>query len=323
VTAPALTAEAPTAEVPTMPAQAVEPPAHSPEASAATTPAALPPVPSGLPPLPEAEPVAEAVPPVPPVKKDRRVLWAALRWTAAVVVFAAAGASTAYGITRMERTDVPGLATASDGRWDYPAIVAPPLPSGSPEAFAASNPATVHYADLRELVLTAPQGATADKALRGEDGWLPTKDFLAAQLPAKDDRETLGGVLRDNALRHIAATGWTTADGTHTGIFLLQFDTGVVAQSVVTTYLANFDSPVLALKGASDMVADESFPDSSAVTDVDRSLYAEAKPYGAAQVREAYLTAGDVVAVVVQSRKGGAAEVPFQQTVTLQSQLLG
>ncbi|NUO44145.1 MAG: hypothetical protein HOV82_19180, partial [Streptomyces sp.] len=45
-------------------------------------------------------PDAPAVPPAPAVKKDRRVLRAVLRWTAAVVVFAAAGAGTAYGITR-------------------------------------------------------------------------------------------------------------------------------------------------------------------------------------------------------------------------------
>ncbi|MDG9718703.1 hypothetical protein [Streptomyces sp. DH24] len=34
-------------------------------------------------------------------------------------------------------------------------------------------------------------------------------------------------------------------------------------------------------------------------------------------------TAGDTLAVIVQSQKGTAPAVPFQQTVTLQSQLLG
>ncbi|MFD0069146.1 hypothetical protein ACFVJ9_50590, partial [Streptomyces sp. NPDC127574] len=70
-----------------------------------------------IPPPPSAPPVFPA-PQEPPVKvrKDRRVLRAVLRWTAATVVFAAVGASAAYGITRMERTDVPGLATEADGR---------------------------------------------------------------------------------------------------------------------------------------------------------------------------------------------------------------
>lgn len=49
----------------------------------------------------------------------------------------------------------------------------------------------------------------------------------------------------------------------------------------------------------------------------------ESKPYGAEQVRQGYLRAGDVLAVIVQSRKGAARAVPFQQTVTLQSELLG
>ncbi|MEU0966341.1 hypothetical protein ABZ357_13310 [Streptomyces sp. NPDC005917] len=48
----------------------------------------------------------------------------------------------------------------------------------------------------------------------------------------------------------------------------------------------------------------------------------EVKPYGAEQVREAYLSAGDTLALIVQSRKGRALAVPFQQTVTLQGELL-
>ena len=43
----------------------------------------------------------------------------------------------------------------------------------------------------------------------------------------------------------------------------------------------------------------------------------------AEQVRQAYLVAGDTLGLVVQSRKGRALAVPFQQTVVLQSQLLG
>ncbi|WP_179382220.1 hypothetical protein [Streptomyces sp. SA15] len=54
-----------------------------------------------------------------------------------------------------------------------------------------------------------------------------------------------------------------------------------------------------------------------------RALQTETKPYGAEHVRQAYLAAGDVLGVIVQSRKGTAPAVPFQQTVTLQSQLLG
>ncbi|KUN21115.1 hypothetical protein AQJ23_29630 [Streptomyces antibioticus] len=277
-----------------------------------------------LPPMPEVPPSMPEVPAVvePPVKKDRRVLRAVLRWTAAVVVFAAAGAGTAYGITRMERTDVPGLASESDGRWEYPAIVKPPLPSGSPAPFDKANAANSHYADLRELLLPAPKGAKADKALEGKDGWLAKKDFLAVY-EDKDDRNAIDQLLTDQGLRHVAARGWTAADGTHTRIYLLQFETARVVDSLQENTFTGYDAPQFALKGASEVHIDEKFPEKADVENVRHYVYGEAEPYGAEHVREAYLVSGDVLGLVVQSKKGGAAAVPFQQTVVLQSQLLG
>ncbi|MFJ5308360.1 hypothetical protein [Streptomyces sp. NPDC088350] len=256
-----------------------------------------------------------------PVRKDRRVLRAALRWTAAVVVFAAAGAGTAYGVTQMKRSDVPGLATASDGRWDYPEIVRPPLPSGSPGPFALDNKANAHYADLRALVLPEPKGMKADASLRGADGWLATKDFLA-QYASADDRKEFGQKLTDDGLRHIAARGWTAPDGTSTRIYLLQFDTAAVADELFSPGLISYDSVVYPLSGAPAAAYDEGFPQEARSEKVTLSAYTESKPYGAEQVRQAYLSAGDTIALVVQSRKGTAKAVPFQQTVALQSQLL-
>ncbi|MFF4973259.1 hypothetical protein [Streptomyces sp. NPDC001083] len=275
---------------------------------------------------PEA-PSTGAGPEVPPApvrkdRKDRRVLRAVLRWTVATVVFAAAGTSAAYGITRMDRTDVPGLATETDGRWDYPTISLPPLPSGSPRPFAESNRGSTHYADLRRLVLPAPNGAHADPALRGSDGWLATKTFLA-EYATRDDRETLGQQLTDYGLRHIAARGWTTPDGTRTRIYLLQFGTAAVADEVHSQGLTSYDAPAHAMRGAEQTKTDDAFPAHATVDDVTRNTFVETKPYGAEQVREAYLSAGDTIAVIVQSRKGAAKAVPFQQTVALQSQLLG
>lgn len=274
----------------------------------------LPPPPPAAPPLTPLQPYGPPL--VPPAPKDRRVLRAVLRWTATVVVFAAVGASAAYGITRMERTDVPGLATESDGRWDYPQLERPPLPSGSPEPFAYANKAGAHHADLRTLALPAPRGAEEDKALRGEDGWLATKDFLAAY--EKVEREEFAQELTDNGLRHIAARGWTTGDGTHTRIYLLHFDTAAVADVLFAT-----SGPDRLLRGAGASVVDEDFPQAAPVDQIQRSVYTETKPYDAEHVRHAYLAAGDVVALIVQSRKGKAEAVPFQQTVMLQSQLLG
>ncbi|MFE9021932.1 hypothetical protein ACFYNL_25710 [Streptomyces sp. NPDC007808] len=280
---------------------------------------------AATPPLPVQPPVQPLVQPplLPPApaRKDRRVLRAALRWTAAVVVFAAVGAGTAYGIAGMERTDVPGLRTESDGRWDFPTLRKPPLPSGSPQPFAAENKAEAHYADLRALVLPAPAGAEEDPALRGEDGWLDTKGFLA-EYTVQDEREELRQKLVDSGLRHIAARGWTTQDGTHSRVYLLHFDTAAMVDELVGD-IAPYSGPTYKVRGTDASVMDNAFAEVPWPGEFPRLAFTESEPYGAEQVRQAYLSAGDVLAVVIQSRKGTAKAVPFQQTVTLQSQLLG
>ncbi|MBY8340044.1 hypothetical protein LXH13_22170 [Streptomyces spinosirectus] len=268
-----------------------------------------------------ASPLQDSTQPPAPAKKRRPLLRAALRWTAAVVVFAAVGAGTAYGITGMDRTDVPGLATHSDGRWDYPTLVKPPLPSGSPAPFDERNTAGAHYADLRKLVLPEPKGAVENKKLRGTDGWLETKDFLA-EYADKDARNELGRTLVDDGLRHVAARGWTTPDGTHTRVYLLQFNTAAVTDELFQD-LAPASAPHQQLRGAGTSVFDVDHPIRAHDPDMLCTVYVESKPYGAEQVRQGYLSAGDVLAVIVQSRKGGARAVPFRQTVALQSELLG
>ncbi|NEB03899.1 hypothetical protein [Streptomyces sp. SID13726] len=245
-----------------------------------------------------------------------------MRWTAALLTFALFGAGTAYGIAGMERTDVPGLGTVSDGRWVFPVLRKAPLPAGKPGPLDAGNKAGSHYADLRALVLPAPEGATADPALRGTDGWLPVKDYLG-EYAEKEDRDELGTKLSENGLRHIAARGWTTPDGTHTRIYLMQFDTAAVVDDLFGRDLAPYGSPGYELRDATASVSDEHFPDAARIQDITASVYVEPKPYGTEQTRHAYISSGDVLALVVQSRKGAANPVPFQQTVTLQSQLLG
>ncbi|MEU9379790.1 hypothetical protein AB0D38_01740 [Streptomyces sp. NPDC048279] len=259
--------------------------------------------------------------PPPPPKKDRRVLRATLRWVCAVAAFAVAGAGTAYGVTRADRTDVPGLGSHSDGRWTYPTLVRPPLPPGKPGPNDdVRNPAGSHFADLRKQVLPAPAGATADTALKGADGWLPTSTFLAEFTAA--DRVGLRQKLVDHGLRHITARGWTTTDGTHTRIYLLQFDTAAVAEDLLNHQFMSYSSPAYALRDGDQYELDQKFPGKARSDDVLMVPYTELKPYGAAQVRQAFLATGDTVGVIVQSRKGGALAVPFEQTVTLQSELL-
>jgi hypothetical protein len=244
----------------------------------------------------------------------------ALRWIAAVAVFAVGGTATAYGITRLEREDVPGLAAQADGLWEFPSLSSPPLPSDSPAPFADEDEPGIHYADLRALVLPAPNGAVEDRALRGSDGWLAADDFLSVY--AEPDRTALGQLLVDTGLRHIAARGWTTEDGTRTRVYLLHFGTAAVVDDLFHQHMAPRGAPGHRVRGAERATYDEDLPDASGVAEIRRSAYDETRPYGTEHVRQAYLSAGDVLAVVLQSREGTVDTVPFVQTLAIQSWLL-
>lgn len=307
--------------------------------TAATAPTEEPPVPEQEPSVAEAEPVpaAEPVPfarqpvqaagqlvpaaePLPAPKRPRRVLRAVARWTAAVLVLGGLGTGTALGITSMERTDVPGLATEGDGRWDYPELSLPALPAGSPRPFNDGNVAEVHHADLRKLLLPAPAGATADKELAG--GWVSTAQYLSVYQKGK--RAELGQVLKDSALRHIAARGWTMPDGTSSRIYLLQFNSTAFAEAFRDETSEN-TSIGAQLVGSPRTDFDETWSGGGRVENTAAYVYAEDKPYGSEQVRHAYVLSGDTLALVIQSRKGkaGTERVPFHQTLILQNQLLG
>ncbi|WP_406452905.1 hypothetical protein OG782_20235 [Streptomyces sp. NBC_00876] len=279
--------------------------------------AAEPPAPQ-FPPMPELPPLPP--PPAAP-RPPRRVLRAVARWTAAVLVLGGVGTGTAYSITSMERTDVPGLATESDGRWDYPRLSLPALPAGSPRPFSDGNAAEVHHADLRKLLLPAPAGATADKKLTG--GWVSTRQFVSEF----DDgpRTGLTQTLRDAALRHIAARGWTMPDGTSTRIYLLRFNSTADTDAFRDDRYIGSASTGDALAGKPEMTLDEAWSGGGKVENTSSYVYSEKKPFGDVQARQAYLVAGDTVALVIQSRKGGGGtpRIPFHQTLILQNQLLG
>lgn len=306
-------------------APAAEP---APAAETAPEPADTTPVTAPAPPAapPEAVPGPIPLPPMPPLppgpspRPPRRALRAVARWTVAALVLGGFGAGTAYAITSAERTDVPGLATESDGRWDYPRLSLPALPAGAPRPFSEGNTAEIHHADLRKLLLPAPAGASVDKKLAG--GWVSTERFLAEY--EKSSRADVGQQLKESALRHIAARGWTMRDGTSSRIYLLRFNSTAFADAFRDTrYIGS--TPGDPLLGAAHMDLDETWKGGGAVDNTASYVFSESKPFGAAQVRQAYLGAGDTVALVVQSRKGGAGtpRIAFHQTVILQNQLLG
>lgn len=267
-------------------------------------------------------PDTSAVPGAGAPGKPRRVLRAVGRWTAAVTVFGLLGTGIALGITSQERTDLPGLATEHDGRWDYPRLVLPALPSGAPRPFAEGNTAEIHHADVRDLLLPAPAGATAAEDLPSIEGeWVGLARF--AKVFAEEDRAEIEQRLTDDAVRHIAARGWTMPDGTRTGVYLLQFNSAAYPGDFYLDVISAGFVPDVGVAGTQETIVDEGWPAGTLVPNVFLHTFDEAKPRGEEHVRSAYLTAGDTLAVIVQSRKGTAEAVPFQQTVILQSQLLG
>ncbi|SDP22497.1 hypothetical protein [Actinacidiphila guanduensis] len=277
--------------------------------------------PSAQPLVPDADVLAGHGDAEAPARPPRRKLRAVARWTAALLVFAAFGGAAAYGVTQPERTHIPGLRTPDDGRYTYPPVALPRLPSGSPRPLASSNTAGIHYADVRSLLLPAPVTATADPAFPGAKGFLPTKDFLKTfDLGSQWFVDDAATIARDAGLRHIAARAWTMPDGTRTEVYLLQFITAGYAE----TY--QDDMQGMTLKAAPEASEDVGPQRTGVPVGVSVDGQAEDKPYGAAAVKFARLRSGDVVGLVVQTRKGalGAVpEVPFEQTVRLQAQLLG
>ncbi|MGW4202071.1 hypothetical protein [Streptomyces sp. NPDC004726] len=286
------------------------------------------PVPEAVPePEPaEPEPVAQPEPePVPVLLADpapapnRRVLRAVARWTAALLVCAGLGTATAYGLTSMERTDVPGLATESDGRWEYPRLSLPALPEGSPRPFSEGNTHEIHHADLRKLLLPAPEGAKPDKELTG--GWTTAKQFASEF--SEDERAELEQALDDVAVRHIAARGWTMPDGTASRVYLLRFDSGTTAHWFSKDDIGVGADAGAMLKGMTGSEIDSEWDDTVGGNGPIRYVYQETQPIESEAQRQAYVIAGDTIALVVHSRKDQAAVVPFHQTVALQAQLLG
>ncbi|WP_329065425.1 hypothetical protein [Streptomyces sp. NBC_01429] len=287
-------------------------PDSSPEEPAAS-PEGSPDVPSPA----EADADAGPRPPEPP----RRVLRAVTRWAVVLAVFAGLGSGVAYGISGMERDDVPGLGTVSDGRWDYPELSLPALPAGSPRPFNDDNPASIHYADPRDLLLPAPAGATADKELSG--GWVSTERFTAEY--EKERRTGLRTALREASVRNIAARGWTMPDGTEARIYLLHFQGNAHTFDFFYEQIDPANDAGVPLTAARETELDEDWPEAAAdaVQGTDAYVFQEPEPYGATQVRQAYVVAGDTLALIVHEKKGGTPAVPFHQTVILQNQLLG
>ncbi|MFC4607331.1 hypothetical protein ACFO9E_05825 [Streptomyces maoxianensis] len=196
----------------------------------------------------------------------------------------------------------------------------PAPPKGSPRPFTVGNRHEIHHTDLRKLLLPAPAGATADKKLTG--GWVSSAQYVSEY--EESHRADLQQALDDYAVRHIAARGWTMPDGTTSRIYLLRFNSADMAAKFKDLEIGAGLSPDLTLQTAPGEVGIDEEWESETPADGQSavSLYTEAKPFGPEQTRQAYISAGDTLALIVQSRKGDTLAVPFHQTVVLQNQLL-
>ncbi|MFF2653784.1 hypothetical protein [Streptomyces sp. NPDC058045] len=235
----------------------------------------------------------------------------------AAVVCGVLGAGAAWTIAAQARTEVPDR--GAGGGWTYPRLARPVLPAGAPGPFAGDNPGRVHHADLRDLLLPAPEGATQD---REPDGGWTGRDRFAREYAA-EDRGAVRDGLRDLPVRQLAARAWTMPDGTRGRVYLLRFDSAARATRFVDDVLYLGTTTGRQLAGAPEGVFDPTWDATGSPEETGRYVFTEPSPYGAAQVRQAYVAAGDTLALVVQERRGGAAAVPFHQAVRLQSGLLG
>ncbi|MEK2493623.1 hypothetical protein WN990_29130 [Kitasatospora purpeofusca] len=275
---------------------------------------------------------------------------AAVRWGAAVVVCALAGTGTALAVTAQERTDLPGLATPKDGRYTFPALVLPQLPSGQP---APKENKGRHAADLRTLLLPVP--TEAGGSLVAAAAPAPTASGSASTSPAAPgstsaaaspagtpsassaapggpapvgrvfcesitadwkDPGAVRALLLQNACRDAAVREWTAADGTRTQIRLLSFGSQAEAWPLFDK-LRRTGEP----KDSSGGVQTGDTQGWDTVFGVDLATR-EVPGSPAAGTRIAFLSAGNVTGVITMTNPKGVPTAAFRQVVTLQSDLL-
>ena len=151
-----------------------------------------------------------------PPKPKRHFPW---RWVGAVVVTLAVGAGCAFAVMAPKRTDLPGLATAADGRYTFAPLSLPTLAPGQADPTASANAGGQHVADIRKLLLPAPEGAVADHSLPGATGWVSFADTVTLLGGTSQSKKQLG----TDGWRHTAGVAWKTPDGADTKIYLVQF----------------------------------------------------------------------------------------------------
>ncbi|AUY50596.1 hypothetical protein [Streptomyces sp. CB01881] len=308
--------------------------------------------------VPVAPPVPEPLSPEELAARRTRRRRAAVRWSAAVLVCALAGTEAAVAVTTPDRTDIPGLATERDGRYTFPALVLPPLPSGKAVPRESKSR---HAADLRYLLLpapkeaggslapvvfpspTAPASASASSSASVGAAASPTAGATASGTPSsgaptaaattaattdwvpcdalageQKDAAELRALLLQNACRAATVREWTATDGTRTQIRLLAFGGSTEAWDVFADLRSKGDPKGVPGLKTGPTQGWDSVNGVDLATRETPATGPDAGPTG----RVAYLSAGDVVGVVTMTNPKGVKTAAFRQVVTLQSDLL-
>ena len=237
----------------------------------------------------------------PPVKEKRKFPW---RWVGAVVTMLAVGAGCAFAVLAPKRTDLPGLQTSADGRYIFAPLTLPTLAPGQAAPGADGNRGQQHLSDIRKLLLSPPEGATADRSLPGTSGWVSR----AATVQLLDNPQA-SYQLQTDGWRHTAGIAWKTPDGADTKIWLIQFidaDAGADAYQELNA----FEGGVLGVNAASVNV--------NSLTSVSYSRVvkgATATWYGVAQIH-------DVGFLIQYTAPVSVGLAPFEQEIDLQTELL-
>ncbi|MFD4537570.1 hypothetical protein ACFWNL_29015 [Kitasatospora sp. NPDC058397] len=344
------------------PAALAEAPAGTPAEAATETLAETPAgTPAEIPAAPGAETPAET-----PEEHEARLARrsarrrAAARWATATLVFALAGTGAALAVTAPERTDLPGLATPGDGRYTFPPLTLPPLPSGSSAPDRTGGKGALHAADLRYLLLPSPKeaGGSLTPALYPVPTASATGTPSASATPsptatasASASASASAGASPSTAPAGQAPADWVTCDA----ILADQRDPaalrelllrdacraatvrewtasdGTRTQIRLLRFGASFESWNVfsslrsdarpnALPGAKSTSHSAWDTVEGVHLDAQESTAKGAK--GTPNARVAYLCASDLVAVVTMTNPDGVPDAAFRQVVTLQSDLL-
>ena len=89
-------------------------------------------------------------------KPKRRFPW---RWAGALATAIVVGVGCAFAVMAPPHTDLPGLKTPSDRRYVFAPLSLPTLAPGQLPPGDLANTGEQHMADIRKLLLPAPQGA--------------------------------------------------------------------------------------------------------------------------------------------------------------------